>query len=78
MAAPTSSPAPSSPKLGELLGQQIIVENKPGAATIIGAEQAARATPDGTTALVADSTTLAVNPSLYQKLPYDPVKDFAR
>jgi tripartite-type tricarboxylate transporter receptor subunit TctC len=64
-------------KLGELLGQPIIVENKPGAATIIGAEAAAKSAPDGYTALVADSTTLAVNPSLYKKLPYDPVKDFA-
>ena len=64
-------------KLGEQLGQTIIVDNKPGAATIIGAEAAARSAPDGYTALVADSTTLAVNPSLYKKLPYDPVKDFA-
>lgn len=64
-------------KLGEQLGQTIIVENKPGAATIIGAEAAARSAPDGYTALVADSTTLAVNPSLYKKLSYDPVKDFS-
>ena len=64
-------------KLGEQLGQTIIVENKPGAATIIGAEAAAKSAPDGYTALVADSTTLAVNPSLYKKLPYDPVKDFS-
>ena len=64
-------------KLGEQLGQTIIVDNKPGAATIIGAEVAARSAPDGYTALIADSTTLAVNPSLYKKLPYDPVKDFS-
>jgi tripartite-type tricarboxylate transporter receptor subunit TctC len=64
-------------KLGEGLGQTIVVENRPGAATIIGAEAAAQAPPDGYTALVADSTTLAVNPSLYRKLPYDPLKDFA-
>ena len=64
-------------KLGEQLGQTIIIDNKPGAATIIGAEVAARSAPDGYTALIADSTTLAVNPSLYKKLPYDPVKDFS-
>ena len=64
-------------KLGEDLGQTVIVDNKPGAATIIGAEAAAKSPPDGYTVLLADSTTLAVNPSLYKKLPYDPVKDFA-
>lgn len=64
-------------KLSELLGQPIIIENKPGAATIIGAEAAATSAPDGYTALIADSTTLAVNPSLYKKLPYDPIKDFS-
>jgi len=64
-------------KLGELLGQPVIVENKPGAATIIGAQSAATSPPDGYTVLVADSTTLAVNPSLYKKLGYDPVKDFS-
>ena len=64
-------------KLGELLGQTILVDNRPGAATIIGAEAAAKSAPDGYTALVADSTTLAVNPSLYKKLPYDPVKDLS-
>ena len=64
-------------KLGEQLGQTILVDNRPGAATIIGAEAAAKSAPDGYTALVADSTTLAVNPSLYKKLPYDPVKDLS-
>ena len=64
-------------KLGEQLGQTIIVDNKPGAATIIGAEFAAKSAPDGYTLLIADSTTLAVNPSLYKKLPYDPAKDFS-
>lgn len=64
-------------KLGEGLGQSVIVDNRPGAATIIGADLAARAPADGYTALVADSTTVAVNPSLYRKLPYDPVRDFA-
>jgi tripartite-type tricarboxylate transporter receptor subunit TctC len=64
-------------KMSENIGQPIVVENRPGAATIIGAEAAAKAPADGYTLLLADSTTLAVNPSLYKKLPYDPQKDFA-
>ena len=64
-------------KMSEHIGQPIVVENRPGAATIIGAEAAAKAPADGYTLLLADSTTLAVNPSLYRKLPYDPQKDFA-
>ena len=63
--------------MSEHIGQPIVVENRPGAATIIGAEAAAKAPTDGYTLLLADSTTLAVNPSLYRKLPYDPQKDFA-
>jgi len=59
------------------LGGTVIVENKPGAGTTIGAEQVARAEPDGHTLLMATSTTLAINKTLYKKLPYDPVKDFA-
>ncbi len=58
------------------LGATVIVENKPGAATTLGAEQVARAEPDGHTLLMATSTTLAINKTLYKKLPYDPVKDF--
>ena len=58
------------------LGTTVVVENKPGAATSIGAEQVARAEPDGYTLLIATSTTLAINKSLYKSLPYDPVKDF--
>ncbi len=64
-------------KLSEQLGQQIIVENRPGAATIIAAEATAKAAPDGYTLLIADSPTVAINPSLYSKLPYDPQKSFA-
>jgi tripartite-type tricarboxylate transporter receptor subunit TctC len=63
-------------ELGTQLGQAIAVENRPGAATIIGADAAAKAPPDGYTVLVADSTTIAVNPSLYKKLPYSPTRDF--
>src|SRR5258708_37562266 len=58
------------------LGATVIVENEPGAATALGAEQVARAEPDGYTLLMATSTTLAINKTLYKKLPYDPVKDF--
>ncbi len=59
------------------LGATVIVENKPGAATTLGADQVAKSEPDGYTLLMATSTTLAINKTLYKKLPYDPVKDFA-
>ena len=58
------------------LGATVVVENKPGAGTTIGAEQVAKAEPDGYTLLMATSTTLAINKTLYKNLPYDPVKDF--
>src|SRR5471032_2958747 len=58
------------------LGATVIVENKPGAGTTLGADQVARAEPDGYTLLMATSTTLAINKTLYKQLPYDPVKDF--
>jgi tripartite-type tricarboxylate transporter receptor subunit TctC len=58
------------------LGATVVVENKPGAGTTIGAEQVARAAPDGYTLLLATSTTLAINKTLYRALRYDPVKDF--
>ena len=64
-------------KLTETMGPQFIVDNRAGAAGIIGSEQAAKATPDGYTLLMSSSGPLAVNPGLYSKLPYDPVKDFA-
>src|SRR5256886_7908600 len=59
------------------LNATVIVENKPGAGTTLGADQVARSEPDGYTLLMATSTTLAINKTLYKKLPYDPVKDFA-
>jgi tripartite-type tricarboxylate transporter receptor subunit TctC len=62
--------------MGEHLGQPVIVENKPGAGTLIGAGAVARAKPDGYTLLVSSGTTFTVNPAVYKKLPYDPVKDF--
>lgn len=61
----------------ETLGQTIIISNKPGAATNIGAEYTARAKPDGYTLMSADTATLAANPFLYAKLPYNVEKDFA-
>jgi tripartite-type tricarboxylate transporter receptor subunit TctC len=63
--------------LGKRLGQQVIVDNRGGAATVIGAELAARAPADGYTLLVATVTTLAVTPALQKKLPYHPERDFA-
>jgi tripartite-type tricarboxylate transporter receptor subunit TctC len=58
------------------LGATVTVENKPGAGTTLGADQVAKAAPDGYTLLMATSTTLAINKTLYKKLAYDPVKDF--
>lgn len=63
-------------KLFEAWGQSVVVENKPGAATIIGTQFAAKAAPDGYTIILV-ATSFAVNPSAYSKLPFDPVKDFA-
>jgi tripartite-type tricarboxylate transporter receptor subunit TctC len=59
------------------LGAVVVVENKPGAGTTLGADQVAKSDPDGYTLLMATSTTLAINKTLYKKLPYDPVKDFS-
>jgi tripartite-type tricarboxylate transporter receptor subunit TctC len=59
------------------LGAVVVVENKPGAGTTLGADQVAKSEPDGYTLLMATSTTLAINKTLYKKLPYDPVKDFS-
>jgi tripartite-type tricarboxylate transporter receptor subunit TctC len=63
-------------KLQEALKEQFYVDNKPGAAGIIATQQAAAAPADGYTLLLTSSGPLAVNPGLYSKLPYDPVKDF--
>ena len=64
-------------KLTESMGQSIVVENRGGAATLIGAENVAKSPADGYSMLLATSTTLAINPHLYKTLPYDPLKDFA-
>jgi tripartite-type tricarboxylate transporter receptor subunit TctC len=63
-------------KLTERLGQQVIVDNRPGADGIIGSDLAARATPDGHTLLIV-STSYSMNPGIHKKMPFDPVKDLA-
>jgi tripartite-type tricarboxylate transporter receptor subunit TctC len=65
-----------SPRLSALLGQQIVLDYRPGAAAMIGTEAIARATPDGYSLLIAQST-MTIVPSVYRKIRYDPVKDFA-
>src|SRR5688500_12814327 len=62
-------------KLTEKWGQNIVVDSRPGAATIVGTEIASKAAPDGYTLLMI-TTTFAINPGLYPKLPYDPFRDF--
>ena len=64
-------------KLGDELKQQVIIENKPGAGGTIGADIVAKAVPDGYTLTIGTSSNHAIAVSLYKKLPYDPVKDFA-
>ena len=64
-------------KLGDELKQQVIIENKPGAGGTIGADIVAKAAPDGYTLTIGTTSNHAIAVSLYKKLPYDPVKDFA-
>lgn len=64
-------------KLGERLGHQVLIDNKGGAGGSIAAEAVAKAAPDGQTLFFGTTGTLAINPSLYTKLRYDPIKDFA-
>lgn len=64
-------------KLTERFGQQIIVDNRPGASGQLGLDIAARATPDGYTIAVGQGGNMVVAPHTYKKIPYDPVKDFA-
>lgn len=64
-----------SPKLAEALGQQIVIDNRPGAGSIIGTDAVAKAAPDGHTLLII-SSSIAINPSIYRKMPYDPARNF--
>jgi tripartite-type tricarboxylate transporter receptor subunit TctC len=68
---------PIAQKVGQLLGQPIIIENKPGAGTTIGAEYTARSTADGYTLVIGSIGSHVLAPYLYKSLHYDPVKDFA-
>src|SRR6184192_3714139 len=65
------------PEMSKGLGQPVIVENKPGAQSIIAAETVARAAPDGYTILMGPSGPMTINPATYSKLPYDAQRDFA-
>ena len=65
-----------APKMSEYLGQQVVVDNRPGAGTMIGGEIVSRAPPDGYTLLMGVST-LAINPAVYKKVPYDALRDLA-
>ena len=64
-------------QITDTFGQQCIIDNRPGAGGVIGMETAARAAPDGYTLVMGHIGTIAVNPALYPKLSYDPLKDFA-
>lgn len=64
-------------KLTESWGQQVIIDNRPGANSMVGTEIAARSAPDGYTLLMANIASHGINPALYKKISYDPIKDFA-
>jgi len=64
-----------SPGLGEAIGQQLVIENRPGAGGNIGADAVAKAPADGYTLLMSSGGTISINPSLYAKMPFDPAKD---
>ena len=63
-------------RMAEILQSPVLVENRPGANGLVGADSVAKAAPDGYTMLLTDRGALGINPSLYRKLPYDPLKDF--
>jgi tripartite-type tricarboxylate transporter receptor subunit TctC len=63
-------------KLGAALGQTFVIDNRPGAGSMVGTDIAAKATPDGYTIILSDMPH-TINPSIYAKVPYDPIKDFA-
>ncbi len=66
-----------APPMAEVLGQSVVVDNRPGAGGNLGASLVAKSTPDGYTLLVGSSGPLSVNPVIYKNLPYDSLKDFA-
>jgi tripartite-type tricarboxylate transporter receptor subunit TctC len=63
-------------QLSEMWSQQVVVDNRPGASTMIGADQVAKSPPDGYTLLLTAELTLVIVPHLYEKIPYDPLRDF--
>jgi tripartite-type tricarboxylate transporter receptor subunit TctC len=65
-----------APGVGDLLGQPVVVENRPGAGSTIGTADGAKAAPDGYTLVLAGSGSLAISPTLYKDLSYDPRRDF--
>jgi len=65
-----------APRLSEIWGQPVLVENRPGANQIMGADHVSKSAPDGTTLLVSDASSFVINPHLYKKLPYDGVNGF--
>jgi tripartite-type tricarboxylate transporter receptor subunit TctC len=68
---------PIAQKMSDSMGQQVVVENRPGSGGVIGTEAAAKAPPDGYTIMMGLTANVAVNPALYTRLPYDPLRDFA-
>jgi len=64
-------------RLSAMWGKNVLIENRPGVGTIVGAEAAAKSAPDGYTLFFTEPATFVINPHLYKKLPYDPIADFA-
>ncbi|MFZ4285246.1 Bug family tripartite tricarboxylate transporter substrate binding protein [Variovorax sp. HJSM1_2] len=67
----------AAPPLGEVLGQPVVIDNRPGASGIVGADACAKAAADGSTVCAVYHATMSFNPFMFDKLPYDPEKDFA-